>query len=279
MGHRLDELKVCYVCKESKPRSEYYFAKNKVSSKCKECAKKSRVEIRKNRKLLEIHYKILLSLKTRLKNEFKRRGYSKPEGKTYEDIIGCDAIMLKEHLEKQFVDGMSWDNYGDWEVDHIFPLSKSENQESYEKNSHYTNIRPLFTIANRCKSDKLDYDKAPLFKYKQSIGSILSYSLSGFPEYRSKFSPEEILGIDYSSGLEYFESLFKDGMSWDNRSEWCFDHIVPISCGNTFEEKVYLNHHTNLQPLWKDENASKSNKINESNIDRYNKFLNEMRGV
>ncbi len=125
----------------------------------------------------------------------------------------------------------------------------------------------------------MDYDKAPLFKYKQSIGSILSYSLSGFPEYRSKFSPEEILGIDYSSGLKYFESLFKEGMSWDNRSEWCFDHIVPISCGNTFEEKIYLNHHTNLQPLWKDENASKSNKINESNIDRYNKFLKEMRGV
>ena len=111
MGYRLDELKVCYVCGGNKPRSEYYFAKNKVSSKCKECAKKSRVEIRKKRKELEPHYKILLTLKSRIKGEFKKYGYVKERGKTYEDIIGCDALVLKEHLEKQFVDGMNWDNY------------------------------------------------------------------------------------------------------------------------------------------------------------------------
>lgn len=157
MGHRLDELKVCYVCKENKPRSEYYFAKNKVSSKCKECSKQYRVDVRKKRKELEIHYKILLGLKNRLKRGFRFYGYVKPRGKTYEDIIGCDAIVLKEHLEKQFKDGMNWDNYGVWETDHIFPLSKSGNQVGYENNSHYMNIQPLWKNDNRDKSDKLDY--------------------------------------------------------------------------------------------------------------------------
>ena len=157
MGHRLDELKVCYVCGENKPRSEYYFAKNKVSSKCKECAKKSRVETRKKRKELEPHYKILLTLKGRIKIEFKKYGYVKQRGKTYEDIIGCDALVLKEHLERQFTDGMNWDNYREWETDHIFPLSKSENQVEYEKNSHYMNLQPLWKKDNRDKSDKLNY--------------------------------------------------------------------------------------------------------------------------
>ena len=159
MGHRLDELKECYVCKEWKPRSEYYFAKNKVSSRCKECAKKRRVEIRKIRKELEPHYKILLGLKSRLKRGLKFYGYDKKHGVTYQDIIGCDEIVLKEHLEKQFVDGMSWDNYREWEVDHIIPLGISDTQEEYEKNSHYTNIQPLFKQDNRDKSNKLDYIK------------------------------------------------------------------------------------------------------------------------
>ena len=87
------------------------------------------------------------------------------------------------------------------------------------------------------------------------------------------------MGIDYENGLKYFESKFKDGMSWDNRREWNVDHIVPISFGNTFVEMKYLNHYTNLQPLWRIENLNKSNKIDERNIDLYNKFLKEMRGM
>jgi 5-methylcytosine-specific restriction endonuclease McrA len=90
-----------------------------------------------------------------VKTEFKKYGYSKKNGVTYGDIIGCDAIVLKEHLEKQFVDGMNWDNHREWEVDHIFPLSKSENQVNYEKNSHYTNLQPLWKKDNKDKSNKI----------------------------------------------------------------------------------------------------------------------------
>jgi len=105
MEQNTDELKVCYLCGELKHRDEYYRGKNKINSRCKECDKKRRVEIRKKRKELEPHYKILLTLKSRMKIEFKKYNYTKTRGKTYEDIIGCDAIVLKEHLEKQFVDG------------------------------------------------------------------------------------------------------------------------------------------------------------------------------
>lgn len=157
MGHNLNELKECYMCKEWKPRSEYYFAGNKVDSRCKECAKKRRVEIRKKRKELEPWYKIMLTLKGRLKDAFKKNKFVKPKGKTYEDIIGCTPEIIKEHLEKQFVNEMDWKNYGDWEVDHIFPLSKFENQEHYEKISHYTNLQPLWYQDNLKKKDKLDF--------------------------------------------------------------------------------------------------------------------------
>lgn len=39
------------------------------------------------------------------------------------DLIGYSRRDLVEHLEAQFSDGMSWDNYGKWEIDHKIPIS------------------------------------------------------------------------------------------------------------------------------------------------------------
>ena len=37
--------------------------------------------------------------------------------------LGCSIQELKRHLERQFAAGMSWDNYGEWHIDHIRPLA------------------------------------------------------------------------------------------------------------------------------------------------------------
>jgi len=34
-------------------------------------------------------------------------------------ILGCDFAELFAHLERQFLPGMSWDNRGEWHIDHI----------------------------------------------------------------------------------------------------------------------------------------------------------------
>ena len=60
---------------------------------------------------------------------------------------------------------------------------------------------------------------------------------------------------------EHLELQFVDGMSWDNRSEWHIDHIIPLSSAKTDEEIYKLCHYTNLQPLWAEDNLKKSNKI------------------
>src|SRR5579863_8293350 len=39
-----------------------------------------------------------------------------------EDYVGCSIGQLVEHLEAQFQPGMSWENYGEWEVDHRIAL-------------------------------------------------------------------------------------------------------------------------------------------------------------
>ena len=46
-------------------------------------------------------------------------------------------------------------------------------------------------------------------------------------------------------------------MTWENRSEWHVDHIIPLATAKTEEDVYRLNHYTNLQPLWAHENIRK----------------------
>lgn len=76
------------------------------------------------------------------------------KSKTFE-IVGCTPEFLKEHLEKQFKEGMSWDNRGEWQIDHIIPLSSAKTEEEIYKLSHYTNLQPLWAEDNLKKSNKI----------------------------------------------------------------------------------------------------------------------------
>lgn len=71
-------------------------------------------------------------------------------------LLGCSLEQLKAHLEAQFKPGMSWDNYGQWHVDHkrpcaSFDLSKPEDQRAC---FHYTNLQPLWAKENRVKNSR-----------------------------------------------------------------------------------------------------------------------------
>ena len=59
-----------------------------------------------------------------------------------------------------------------------------------------------------------------------------------------------MLGYNYNDLKEYIESLFTDGMSWDNHGEWHVDHIKPLVCFSENEDIKVVNALSNLQPLW-----------------------------
>ena len=91
-------------------------------------------------------------IRHRTREAIKRGGFTK-RSKTYE-MLGCDWDMLKEHIEKQFVDGMSWDNMSEWDLDHIYPLSWCETIDELEIYAHFTNLQPLWRKDNQDKKDK-----------------------------------------------------------------------------------------------------------------------------
>lgn len=68
-------------------------------------------------------------------------------------LLGCDLETLRNWLESQFVDGMSWENYGPvWHVDHVVPISWFDLscEESQKRAFNYKNLQPLFAEEN-CK--------------------------------------------------------------------------------------------------------------------------------
>ena len=76
--------------------------------------------------------------------------------------MGCTSTHLREHLESQFTEGMTWDNYGvfGWHVDHVIPcaafdLSRVDNQMVC---FNYRNLRPLWRDENIVKSHYVDLD-------------------------------------------------------------------------------------------------------------------------
>ena len=72
------------------------------------------------------------------------------------DALGCTSLELKQHLELKFTEGMNWDNYGRWHVDHIKPISLATTEQEAIQLSHYTNLQPLWAEDNLKKSNKYE---------------------------------------------------------------------------------------------------------------------------
>lgn len=72
-----------------------------------------------------------------------------------QEYLGCDLETLKQHLENNFKDGMTWHNRDKWHIDHIVPISSAQNEEEFKLLSNYTNLQPLWSKDNLSKSNKI----------------------------------------------------------------------------------------------------------------------------
>jgi hypothetical protein len=106
-----------------------------------------------NRKKGDPEFKLLSGMRSRLVKYLKTLNITK-RNKTF-DIVGCSPYDLKEHLEKQFVSGMTWENRSEWHIDHIIPLSSAKTEDELYRLCHYTNLQPLWADENIKKSNKI----------------------------------------------------------------------------------------------------------------------------
>jgi hypothetical protein len=78
-----------------------------------------------------------------LKDSLKRLG-KKKEGHTI-DLLGYSALELKEHIESLFTEGMTWDNHGEWHIDHIKPVSTFDPETPSSVVNALSNLQPLWS--------------------------------------------------------------------------------------------------------------------------------------
>ena len=76
------------------------------------------------------------------------------------ELLGCTIKEARVYIENQFSDRMSWENAGDWHIDHRRPCASFDlTLESEQKKCfHYTNLQPLWGYENLSKGSSFDED-------------------------------------------------------------------------------------------------------------------------
>lgn len=100
-------------------------------------------------------FKLTCNIRTLISMSIKNNGYKK-KSKTYE-ILGISFFDFKIYIERQFKEGMSWENYGEWHLDHKIPISWCENEENIYELNNYTNFQPLWAAENYSKGNRYSH--------------------------------------------------------------------------------------------------------------------------
>jgi len=163
--------RMCKICKKKyqqsnvdkeNTRKKEWAEKNKEKvdlAKKKYYKKNAKQEIFKGtkraneRKKVDIVYKLSCNLRTRTTEFLRQKSFNKT-AKTFK-YIGCSPEYLKEYLENKFSHGMSWENYGEWHIDHIIPLSSAKNEDDVYRLCHFSNLQPLWALDNLKKGDRI----------------------------------------------------------------------------------------------------------------------------
>ena len=181
-------VKTCTKCLAAKPLSEFNkckIAKDGLRYNCSDCL--SKYNRKHNRKLclslsdemksakLDKAFRWRVLNRDRI-NACRRKRTFSPQAKErrkasrrllylingaspekFVELVGCTGNEFKAHLKSKFKPGMTWENHGEWHVDHIIPLSAFDpfDPEQWAKANHHSNVQALWAIENMKKGSKI----------------------------------------------------------------------------------------------------------------------------
>lgn len=178
----------------------------------------------------------------------------------------CIRIDSKEYVKRnpekrKNTLEMYYENNREKELDRL-RLYKIKNpkkrKETYKK--YYENNKDLIN-KKQYQINKRKYNQDITYRIKHNLRErIKDYLRKTKSVNQNTFS---IVGCTPIQLKEHLESMFSDGMNWENYGfyGWHIDHIIPLSSAKNEEELKKLCHYTNLQPLWCKDNLSKGSKI------------------
>ena len=107
----------------------------------------------RDRRVVDSLYKLSRILRGRAYTAFQSKKWRK--NSKSEELLGADFLTIRKYIESKFKKGMSWENQGEWHIDHIIPLSSAKNEEDLIVLCHYRNLQPLWKKDNLSKGDKI----------------------------------------------------------------------------------------------------------------------------
>lgn len=132
------DKKIAYAIDYQRKHAKKIYQRNKIALK---------------QKINESPWIVLhLRLKAGIGSAIKKVGSIK-KSKTM-DLVGCSLTEFKEHIEKQFLSGMTRENREKWHIDHITPISLAKSENEVIALYHFTNLRPMWAKDNIRKSNK-----------------------------------------------------------------------------------------------------------------------------
>lgn len=180
------ELVFCRRCNEWRSTDKFYKKRGKwdgLDAPCKICKNNRKREWRQNNKekyhLQKQRYylkhgqgskeKYKSDPSCRINRNMRKAIWIALKGRKnghWETLIGYTLQDLKRRLQKQFKNGMTWNNYGtQWQIDHIIPVSAfnitSVDSFDFKRCWRLKNLRPLWAKDNQVKTNKLNKDFQP----------------------------------------------------------------------------------------------------------------------
>jgi hypothetical protein len=139
----------------------------------------------------------------------------------------------------------------------IFARCKSEKSKNKErerkKTDEYKAKRKQYIKSwafEKCKTDNV-------FVLKRRLRARLRWAFNQTKTYKTK-ETERYIGTTWNNCMEFIESQFQEGMSWENKNQWHIDHFFPISMAKDEKQLKKLLHFTNLRPMWANDNIRKN---------------------
>lgn len=109
-----------------------------------------------NRRRTDPSFKLKSNVRTAVWTCLKERNVAKYRSTFI--LLGYSLEKLMIHLEKQFTEGMTWDNYGEWHVDHKKPMAlfqfTSTDDEGFKEYWNLENLQPLWGSDNLSKGTR-----------------------------------------------------------------------------------------------------------------------------
>ena len=171
---------LCKNCKQAEVTSHTRtklcnncFEKRKDSRRsigiCQKCGKQTQIHAKglcnscyktewaKNKRVSDPIYNFSSNVRSLISHSFDRaNGKGLVKNKTTEEILGCSIDFFRQYIQSLFKEGMSLENYGEWHLDHIKPISLAKTEEEVIELCHYTNFQPLWAKENQIKSNRYE---------------------------------------------------------------------------------------------------------------------------